>query len=385
MLSLPLPSFVIVRIPAFVPLSTLPPLTMSKLEFVLANVALPLLLSTSPLITKPPKPSFVILSSEPALYTVPAILSLPLPSFVIVRIPAFVPLSTLPPARTSKSPAAFVNVALPLSLSTSPEMLRPFAPEFVMSRLLPEFVTVPLISNVLFVFVRSVSPFVLVTLPLIINPPSPLLFISRPVPLFVTIAPVCTFNFPSPLLLIVSFAPLLLTSPPVIISKSLEVLVKVALPLSLSTSPSMLNPPSPALSIVSSAPVLITFPGTFKAPLPLLLIASLSPLLFTSLLISKLPAVFVKVALPLSLSTSPSTINPPRPSFVIFNSAPSFNTVPAMLSLPFPLFVIDKLPAAVPLSTLPPARTSKSPASFANVALPLLLSTRPSTVKPPLP
>ena len=130
---------------------------------------------------------------------------------------------------------------------------------------------------------------------------------------------------------------------------------------------------------------MITLPLTFNAPLPLLLIASLSPLLFTSLLISKLPAVFVRVAFPLLLSIRPSTMNPPRPSFVIFNSAPSFNTVPAMLSLPFPLFVIDKLPAAAPLSTLPPDRTSKSPASFANIALPLLLSTRPATMKPPLP
>ena len=360
-------------------------LLISKLPAVFVRVAFPLLLSIRPSTINPPRPSFVIFNSAPSFNTVPAMLSLPFPLFVIDKLPAAVPLSTLPPARTSKSPAAFVNVALPLSLSTSPEMLRPFAPEFVMSRLLPEFVTVPLISNVLFVFVRSVSPFVLVTLPLIINPPSPLLFISRPVPLFVTFAPVCTFNFPSPLLLIVSFAPLLLTSPPVIISKSLEVLVKVALPLSLSTSPSMLNPPSPALSIVSSAPVLITFPGTFKAPLPLLLIASLFPLLLTSLLIAKLPAVFVRVAFPLLLSIRPSTINPPRPSFVIFNSAPSFNTVPAMLSLPFPLFVIDRIPAVVPLSTLPSASTSKSPASLVNVALPLLLSTRPSTVKPPLP
>ena len=115
-------------------------------------------------------------------------LSLPFPLFVIDKLPAAVPLSTLPPARTSKSPASLVNVALPLSLSTSPEMLRPLTPEFVISRLFPEFVTVPFISNMLFEFVKSVSPFVLVTFPSIKNPPSPLLFIASPDPLFITFA-----------------------------------------------------------------------------------------------------------------------------------------------------------------------------------------------------
>ena len=88
-----------------------------------------------------------------------------------------------------KAPAVFVILACAFWFVTVPEISRPLTPEFAISRVLPEFVTLPFISNTLLVFVKSVSPFVLVTLPSSINPPFPLLFIERAAPLLITSAP----------------------------------------------------------------------------------------------------------------------------------------------------------------------------------------------------
>ena len=73
-------------------------------------------------------------------------------------------------------------------LSTSPAIFKPFAPEFVISSVAPEFVTVPSISNIFSLLIKSASPFVLVTDPplAIVKPSSPSLVMARLVPFEVT-------------------------------------------------------------------------------------------------------------------------------------------------------------------------------------------------------
>ena len=153
--------------------------------------ALPSLV-TVPEMSKPLEPALDI-SSSLILSTEPAIVN-PEPVLVIVIFWLETSPMTLPEPETRNSPASFVIVAEPFELCTVPSMLKPLLPEFVISRLVPAFDTVPLMSNILFVFSRSAVPALLVTLPSIVKPPSPSLCIAKLVPSFSTRPPVCTFN-----------------------------------------------------------------------------------------------------------------------------------------------------------------------------------------------
>ena len=268
------------RLPAFV---TVPEIFNRPAVFEIS--ALPSLV-TVPEMSKPLEPALDI-SSSLILLTEPAIVN-PEPLLVIVIFWLELSPMTLPEPETRNLPALFVIVADPFELCTVPSMLKPLLPELVISNVVPEFETVPLMSNILFVLSRSADPALLVTEPSIVKPPSPEFVIVILVPSFCTSPPVSTFKPPaalsifpmprllrtlpaifkplSPELLISSVAPELVTVP--FISNILLVLVKSASPFELVTVPSIVNPASPLLFIASRSPAFSTRPPvcTFKPP-----------------------------------------------------------------------------------------------------------------------
>ena len=169
------------RLPAFV---TVPEIFNRPAVFEIS--ALPSLV-TVPEMSKPLEPALDI-SSSLILLTEPAIVN-PEPLLVIVIFWLELSPMTLPEPETRNLPALFVIVADPFELCTVPSMLKPLLPELVISNVVPEFETVPLMSNILFVLSRSADPALLVTEPSIVKPPSPEFVIAILVPSFCTSPP----------------------------------------------------------------------------------------------------------------------------------------------------------------------------------------------------
>ena len=113
-----------------VPLEVIvPPLVTFNNPALFVNVAEPVLFVTLPPTNKPLVPVSLVTSKSPSFLTVPFKANLvPDPLFVNVIVPLFL---TNPVVFTSKSPAEFVTVKLPLAFETSPAILTPDAPVFV--------------------------------------------------------------------------------------------------------------------------------------------------------------------------------------------------------------------------------------------------------------
>ena len=128
-----------------------PVVSTSNLPFVLVNSALPVLFVTVPPTKSPSLPVSLVAISVPALDTLPFKASfVPEPLFVNVILPLFL---TTPDVSTRSCPAEFSTVRLPLGFKTSPAMLIPDAPVFVIVMSpLPKFLTLPVLPTEVPVF-----------------------------------------------------------------------------------------------------------------------------------------------------------------------------------------------------------------------------------------